>query len=90
MQVGRFPELEGFAPTVSLVDLDAEAGRGRHDVARAVERELRREELASSKPRFSVGDDPHSSQAKFGTAAARCTVAAVQIGPSGLCGIRST
>ena len=40
--------------------------------------------------RAANGDARVSSQAKLGTAAARWMVAAVQIGPSGLCGIRST
>jgi hypothetical protein len=36
-----------------------------------------------------VGEERISIHEKFGTAAAKCTVAAVQIGPSGLWGMKS-
>jgi hypothetical protein len=75
-EVRGFPEAELLRADARLVDLDAETRPRGHRVDRAFEPGLDRE-------------DP-GSQAKLGTAAAKWIVAAVQIGPSGLCGMRST
>ena len=75
-----------------LVDLDAEAGGVADRIDGAVEARLHGEEfgVVEADMLLSAGEARVSSQEKFGTAAAKWTVAAVQIGPSGLCGIMST
>ena len=84
------PVVELLAGEALLIDVDAEPGAPGTMKVKPSSISWMGKKSESSKPiRRSVGVLRHSSQAKFGTAAAKCTEAAVQTGPSGLCTMRS-
>ena len=85
----RFPEFELLFGDIFLVHIDAQPRRIGDDQARAILYKLAGKNVGVAKLALLGRQDTHFQPGKIGHRRGQMSSAAVQMGPSGLCGMRS-
>jgi hypothetical protein len=84
----RFPKTQALRPNRSFVDFHAKSDEVACWIIGTIKARLHRKEVRVFEAQLRFRGS-RLEPSEVGTAAARCTEAAVQTGPSGLCGIKS-